>query len=104
MLGETNIDPDPTYYSEKHKTTINVRNLISFPAGGKKREEYHESTWFLQHKTTIGEISEGKSLWNDENGEIRVNTIIFQDYIRKHWIIVPLNTQLFARWVKYANE
>lgn len=94
MLGETNIDPDLTYYSEKHKTTINVRNLISFLTEGKNREECHELTWFLQHKTKIGKISEGKSLWNDENGEIRVDMIKFQDYIRKHWFIVPSNTQL----------
>ena len=46
----------------------------------------------------------GRSLWNDENGEISVDMIKFQDYIRKHWFIVPSNTQLVERGVKDENE
>ena len=66
LLGETNIDLDITHSSEKYKATINVRDLVSFLTEGKKREEYHKSAWFLQHKTTIGKISEVKGLRNNK--------------------------------------
>ena len=55
LLGKNEIviDPELQYFSSKHNTTINLKDLISFLTKDKNCEDYLELEWFVENSKAI---------------------------------------------------
>ena len=93
-------EPPLTFYSFTRRTTIDLKDLISFLTSDMHASEFLQKQFYDNHLEAINKIYQGESL-----GEILSNEMIeLIKYENKNCLAPPTNTPLVDRLVKYCNE
>ena len=91
---------DATYYSEKHKTEINIQDCGQFLTDLTTPTQHHAKTIFSVHRDGITKLSEGDPMWTS----IIPSVVNLREYITGNFVSFGSNNQLTKRWVKDSNE
>ena len=90
-----------SYYSQKHKTIIDLTQMISFLTQDLDPSSFKRKQFMRHHHVAIKEIAKGQQI-RDVSASNAMK--IFFEYIKNNFFIVVTNTQLVERWVKDSNE